>query len=208
MKSQQENLITKSSLKQRGWTESLIKKYLPEPDKIKPNPNYRSAPPMRLYSLEKVEDIEGSEGFLKDLEIVELRKQSSRKSVATKLTRTIDYVKNNVNPEVPLIEKEVLIELACDHFNERNLDRDNSFFASKHSDEKFLKRIIVNYLRHELTRYEEYLFGFYGRVGSQDVYQIIKDKVLDAIGQKYPWLKNECLRQKVWLRGDGSPAET
>lgn len=47
--------ITKSTLKKDySLTDSLIKK-LGEPDKIAPNPHYRSAAPMKLYLRERVE---------------------------------------------------------------------------------------------------------------------------------------------------------
>ena len=41
--------LTKSQLKDRGWTDSLIRKFLSEADKTRTNPHYRSGPPMRLY---------------------------------------------------------------------------------------------------------------------------------------------------------------
>jgi hypothetical protein len=41
--------------KERGWTPALVKKFLDSPDAIKPNPSSRSAVPMPLYSLARVE---------------------------------------------------------------------------------------------------------------------------------------------------------
>jgi hypothetical protein len=43
--------LTQTQLKERGWTEGLIKRFLPRPSKRKENPNYKSGPPMCLYSL-------------------------------------------------------------------------------------------------------------------------------------------------------------
>ena len=48
--------ITKSTVKSDyGLTDSMLKE-LGEPDKIAPNPHYRSSPPMQLYLRERVEN--------------------------------------------------------------------------------------------------------------------------------------------------------
>jgi len=55
-------MITKTRLKsERGWTDKLLKIFLPEPDLKRPNPNYRSAAPMLLFDLDKVKTIEKTE---------------------------------------------------------------------------------------------------------------------------------------------------
>jgi hypothetical protein len=59
-----------SELKQRGWTEGLIRKFLPKPDETKTNPIIRSAAPMKLYKIKRVEKIEKSEKFIKALESI------------------------------------------------------------------------------------------------------------------------------------------
>ena len=43
-----------SELKQRGWTDGLIKKFLPKPDETKTNPVIKSAAPMKLYKIKRV----------------------------------------------------------------------------------------------------------------------------------------------------------
>ena len=43
---------------QRYWTDSLIKKFLGEPDKLGMNPLIRTGPKMRLYNLQRVVDVE------------------------------------------------------------------------------------------------------------------------------------------------------
>jgi hypothetical protein len=66
---------SKAGLKKgRGWTESLINRFLPEPCEIKPNPYYDSAPPMLLYSLDRVLTIESSEEFKAEKEKADKRK--------------------------------------------------------------------------------------------------------------------------------------
>ena len=45
-----------SELKQRGWTDGLIKKFLPKPDETKTNPVIKSAAPMKLYKIKRVKE--------------------------------------------------------------------------------------------------------------------------------------------------------
>ncbi|GFG76150.1 hypothetical protein [Mycobacterium botniense] len=47
--------VTLCTLKQRGWTDGAVKRFLGEPDALVTNPNYRSGPRMRLYDLPRVE---------------------------------------------------------------------------------------------------------------------------------------------------------
>ena len=95
------------------------------------------------------------------------------------------------------LERERLISRACWHYNHRAADRGDFYpFADERCDQDFLDRISVNYLRHSLTAYEQQLSRFFGRVGQAEAYQEIKQKVLNAIGEAYPWLAAECQRQK------------
>ena len=47
---QERPFLTKAGLKQRGWTDLSIKKFLGEPDRKKPNPYYKQAADMCLYA--------------------------------------------------------------------------------------------------------------------------------------------------------------
>ena len=59
-----EKYITHSALlKERGWTEKLVKMFLNEPCMTRDNPYYKKASPMKLYRLERVEISEGLESF-------------------------------------------------------------------------------------------------------------------------------------------------
>lgn len=47
-------------LKERGWSESLIKTFLGQPDWAVVNPHYKTGPKMRLYDPERVAKAEGN----------------------------------------------------------------------------------------------------------------------------------------------------
>lgn len=53
-------MVMLSQLKERGWTDTLVRDLLGAPDQTRTNPYHRSGPPMRLYNISRVEDVEGS----------------------------------------------------------------------------------------------------------------------------------------------------
>jgi hypothetical protein len=185
--------LIQSSLFERGWTKSLIRNFLPEPDQTKPNPWYRSASSMKLYKLERVEQIEASEKFAIEKAKSEKRRESSQKAVSSKLAKTMEYVEK-VEVKIPKMSKNQLIHRACRHYNDWNYDSEEP--ATKDSDHLFLERICVNYLRHELTRYHFHLNEVHGKVGFGGAYFAIRKKIFVAIAEIHPWLEEECNRQE------------
>lgn len=186
-----EEYVTTSELKQRGWTPRLIGIFAGEPDKFEKNIVYRSGPKMKLYLLKRIRKIERTKKFKEAKEKAKRQKESAIKSAETKRQRTLDYV-NSVHIKVPTIDKESLIELACASYNEWH-DRFSDLFvkASPDSDEKFISRICVNYLRHQCTMYEKDLDKIFGAVGVQEAHDILKKRVNDAIFEKYQWLMRD-----------------
>lgn len=198
VKSKADEMICRSSLKILfGLTDKLIE-MLGEPDDSVPNPHYRSAgSPMLLYRRSRV--VRWVKRHQADIEAVKSRREAAAKAAAkavkTKRNELLEYVENVVI-EVPEIPETQLIEAACKSYNSYSFQcgRDNEN-ASPSSTPEFLHRICVNYLRHELTRYEGHLQSIKGKVGKEDAYLELKDKVLDAIAEAYPWLWDECQEQ-------------
>jgi hypothetical protein len=50
-------------LKERGWTEAMIRDFLGDPDLLVDNPHYKSAGQMRLWRLQRAEAIEATPEF-------------------------------------------------------------------------------------------------------------------------------------------------
>jgi hypothetical protein len=72
-----ETYLTMASLRERGWTDAMIREYLGEPDATRPNPRYWSAAPMKLYLAERAEAAEAS------LEWVERKTRGARRRAAS-----------------------------------------------------------------------------------------------------------------------------
>lgn len=190
-----QQFIIKSKLLERGWTSATIYKFMSEPDQTKRNPHYKNAAPMKLYLLDRVEQIEATDQFKIEKEKSIERKQAAKKAVFTKTANTMAYVEQEVDVKVPHLSKENLISAACESYNDWHHETDGDVIT-KDSDLLVLHRIMVNYLRHEMTEYDYHLGEVYGKVGIGVAYLAIRKKVLDAIAKEYPWLSKECNRQK------------
>lgn len=186
--------FTLSQIKDRGWTDVLIKKYLPEPCLLKNNPVFSSASQMKLYTKTKVYGIERRKLFKEDRIKAEERKNRAKKAVGTKIKNLLEKIKD-ISFSLDLIDKHSLIRLSIQSYNDFYGDRDYFSPSTRKSNPEFLDRICVNYLRHELTSYDDELFEIYNKTGKQLAYKIIKTSVLELIAEKYPYLKDECTRQ-------------
>ena len=172
-----------SELKQRGWTDGLIKKFLPKPDETKTNPIIRSAAPMKLYKIKRVERIEKSEKFIKEMENISRRKIAARKAVETKTAKIIEWA-NTVKINVPTFSKDKLERNAIYHYQQYH-----DTIICGPIDEDFINRISTNYIRHECTKYDRILDSLYGSVGKQKAYDIIKEKINQEIRKKHNWIQ-------------------
>jgi hypothetical protein len=196
MKRKRSEFLAVSQLKQRGWNNELIDRLLGEPDEEIVNPHYRSGPRMRLYRIERIERAENTSGFREANARREARREAARKALATKEKRIQEYV-SDVIIKVPRMSKEKLVRSACANYNA--LGR-GEIWASENSDQQFLERICVNYLRHCLTEYDKHLTVIAGKVGVGDAYVELKIRILHAISDKHGWLLQECIRQEHELR--------
>ena len=193
MKQQEKPFITRFRLKERGWTDGMIKKFLGEPDDTLVNPVFRCAAPMVLYDINRVKRIEKRKTFKEVLEKSKSRKISAQKSVKTKMKQALDYV-DQVKIEIPIMEIDLLFRKACDSYNDFHewlfYERGHDFeYASpKHSNREFLTRISANYLRHECTSYEDDLLKLYGKTGVQVAHDRLQKRINDAIKEAYPQL--------------------
>ena len=76
--------LSAPELRERGWTESLIKRFLKDPDKLVKNPHYSSAAPMRLYLKRRIEKAEGKQMFAEAKAIAAKRSQASKVAIHKK----------------------------------------------------------------------------------------------------------------------------
>lgn len=186
--------LNHTNLKKRpGWSEKVIDQFLPTPCTTRRNPHYRSAAPTKLYKMSRIKEVEAMPDWQQQSLLTNKRKVAAGLATETKRENLLQYVES-LTITVPEMDSEELIELACAHYNAHQAWKQQEFGhdweeASPDSDESFLKRITTNYLRHMLTRYEKELKRIAGKVGVEDAYERLKERVNEAIYHQYPHLE-------------------
>lgn len=199
--------VTLSTLKQRGWTAGAIKQFLGEPDALAPNPHHRAGPKMRLYDLARVEAAEIGERWQSWREATTSRREKASASQTQRMnTARADLTAelNAVEIRIPRLSKDKLWRVAVDNRNAQSdwhaaergrFDGQSATVAS--ADPAALRRWAVNYLRHVETDYDWLLDSVTGRVGVTAARRLIRERVLRAIADQYPYLAEECARQET-----------
>jgi hypothetical protein len=77
---------------QRYWTDSLIKKFLGEPDKLGMNPVIRTGPKVRFYNLKRVVGVERTPEF-QEAFIKSQKRSKQSKTVSKDSDRKLSVVK-------------------------------------------------------------------------------------------------------------------
>lgn len=183
--------ITKTQLKERGWTDSIIKKMDLKHDMEKDNPFYKKSAPMKLYSINKIKKIEKTKTFQELYKKVLKRKKSAQKSVKTKKEKILQFA-NDVDIKIDYMDDKKLTRAAIESYNSWNYNRPSVLFGNVHfepasfdSDEDFLHRIKNNYIRHKLTNYDDILIQIKSKVGKSEAYELIKNRVEERIQEKW-----------------------
>ena len=198
--SPKQEFCSKSGLKHRGWTDVAIERFLGTHDKEAENPHYKSAPPMKLYKLIRVESIEASQDYLCFKTKSKSRCESSQKALTTKRHNLLRKV---AKMEIFIQRKHIeeIFEDAVESYNnfKSNMACEREDFdyvpASINSDRSFLHRITVNFLRHRCSPYETILDRISGKVGKQEAYALLNERIFKQIAGMYPELEEECDRQ-------------
>ena len=213
-------LYSVKELTERGWTKSIIYKFLDKPDFLKPNPYYKSSPPMKFYKIFKVFRAEEKETFK------EKKLTASKRSIINKkvIDKKVNTALENLIPlcerfilkaksfkiKIKYKRKDVLIEEAILNYNNHNFFNDKEPIGLP-LNEKFMNRLIVNHIRHCYTSYEKIIDSFilsfkeeenYNRVKSivndysQKAYIIVNNRIFNKISEVYPSLSLEIERQR------------
>lgn len=125
-----------------------------------------------------------------------LRKMSKerRERVETRWLREI---------KIKFMEKDDLFQAAMNTYNEWN----NTSYTTEFVTQEFLDRITVNYIRHELTSYDQKIGIFLSKFQRkqkrppEEECSAFTRRVFMTIAETYPFLKEECERQieaKEW----------
>ena len=198
-----EQTFTKTEVKSLGFSEKLIKMLLPEPE-LRTNPHYRSAAYMQLWKRSDVEKAMKNPIFQEWLKKREKRQAAAEKAVATKMAKlkaaTDKFIESIKIEKVDIdVLRTATIEAKQDWYYEQSYLRGEWYVKDAYSaDEATVTRWMVNFVRHEMTSYDEQLYYMKGKVGIREMYRDIHDFILDKIAVVYPELAQECKRQKSY----------
>lgn len=182
---------SKSTLLSRGWTEKTIDELLPPP-KLKDNPHYKCASPMQLWEQKVVKQKERTKKFKESAEKKAKRRESSLKAVATKTENTMSLL-DTFSLEVEKIDLEDLREWTLNakwnwYMDTEQYERADSV---NFADEETILRWEINFIRHNLSNYDEELDKLYGKVGKDIVYSKYRSQLMNKIFEVYPELKEK-----------------
>lgn len=184
-----------SELLKMGWTKKLITTYLPEPEYVKGGMYGKE---MKVWQRELVNEVMEKDTFKNDFEKIKLnrekRKASTKKAVETKtkklMDETIEFLKNI---EIEIIDNRSLerktYENKKDFIEWKKAQKGNYFYIA---DPYISDRDKVNYIRHNLTGYDDWLNNIESKVGKNEVYVFFKNEVLKKIAKAYPEYAEEC----------------
>lgn len=110
------NLLCRSEIKARGWTDTMIDQFLSKPDDIIPHYIYPKTT-VKLYSINRIVDAENSTLFQQRLDLANKRSTSAKKRHLDEISRTRDYVDS-----IPILlpnefDLDTLTEMAIENYN-------------------------------------------------------------------------------------------
>jgi hypothetical protein len=190
-----ETYLTMAGLRERGWTDAMIREYLGEPDATQPNPRYWSAAPMKLYLAERAEATEASPEWA-ERKMRGARRRAAGLAAANRKREETEALVRQLAADLiaSLVFPADLQQAAIEAYNKWHSDGctcpgwHELGCCDKRADAgnspEFLRRITVNYLRHNLTGYDRAYSQLAGRVGHQGVHETLRAEVNAAIKAK------------------------
>lgn len=203
-KKKEEYITVTGLVEKRGWTRSMATKLLENLDyKEVNNPHYKCAAPMTLYYLKDIKRIEKTKKFAQLKEKAEKRKISAKKAVETKINTTMD-IADTFSVTVERIDLEDLEEFTLEekqYWYDNNWNSD--YYRNAYSaDEETIKRWMVNFIRHNLSDYEEQLEILEGRTGKNKGYWHFKIKLAEEMKKVYPELEKDIDKYMLGIQED------
>lgn len=183
--------ISKTTLLSRGWNEKSIDEILPPP-RLVDNPHYKCASPMQLWDIKVVERKEKTKKFKEYAEKKAKRSKASKKAVQTKIENTMSLLPT-FSLEVERVDLDTLREWTLNAKWQWYAWTDQHYKADSvdYADEETILRWELNFIRHNLTNYDEELGKLYRQVGKDIVYSKYRSELMKKIFEVYPELEKK-----------------
>lgn len=189
-KAKRATIFSVAELKARGWSSTMIEKLMPEPDEVRDNPYVKSAPKMKFFFVATVKKIERRKSFQKLREKAATRSQNGHAVADRKRIALLETV-NDLPIEVKVLPLDEVEALGKEQW--RSHKENQGEWVSGYPGD--IDRLTVNFIRHNLTKYDLHIFAVVNQVGKEDALLRLQERVFDAIASAYPDLEAECNRQ-------------
>lgn len=178
----------KTLLSRENWSKAAISKFRLQ--EVKSKATRRNKTVARYYHLGQVIKVEKSDEFNKFIDELQQRKNFLKNLLENKnqLFDFIDSIKINVK-KVNNVRK-----LAVDAYNRRYMKEKSDYIMLCH-DSPFIDRLTVNYIRHNLTSYNENLLELLRKDKSRYAYKLFLKRLYGRIKQVYPDYSLDCDNQ-------------
>ena len=123
------------------------------------------------------------------------RIKAATKAISVKTDKLLEQI-SRYNIQVEKLSTESLRRITLNEKSEYYLSKDD-YLDLDEIDDNVIQRWEVNYVRHNLTLYDNECNKLFGRVGKDKAHTLLKNNVLDEIAKMYLHLKKECKRQKI-----------
>jgi hypothetical protein len=121
-----------TQLYERGWTETLIKRFLVNPDRLLPVDHWRNYQGKRCYFLGRVEEAEGSDEFAFAFATSAGRRKLSNETVAEIIRKRISTVGQVRQYALALTDKDIELMKAIHKMADVFRDARNHGFRTPH----------------------------------------------------------------------------
>ena len=196
----------KTELKQRGWTDTAITKFLGNPDRKGKNRKGRRGK-VSLYFKDNVHRVEATPQFKEWKLQSKARSQASLRAAEKKRQETLDKVTSRLDSidlkdEYKYLSRQELRQRSSESFLEierRREQRSRGKYVAEQITSRrtdaFFNRIEANYLRHEGTVYDNELKEYFNMTGVGQAIDMVRERIYGVIAEYYPHLEEECEKQ-------------
>lgn len=184
------DFFMKSELKQFGFTEGAITKFLGSFD-IEKKGRYKNSPTLKLFQKKRVDKVVKSKAFKDWLEQNREKRQkiaAASKARQDKLREELfSYILSlKITSPFTFETYDELVDFSCDHYNALWHSRgEYEKFAQPSDDPVFLDRIIRNCVRHYLEiepcDYDNTIAALSGKTGKDYAYELLRSRADDVV---------------------------
>lgn len=182
--------VTASELKARGWSETMIRRFLGEPCSRASNPHCRPGPMMRLYGWHRVQAAEAGADFRQAMEKARAASRRASQAHRAKVEASIREAWR-----IPIALPQRLDEpMRAAGQADLSLARGGQRTFGMGLDDL----VAAGAVQRLLEACEPSLWALDERFGTPGVRAarvVVRKRILSAIAARHPWLRRECLRR-------------